>query len=88
VKAEFAKVYGAAAADAQDSFTQLFDAAAKNVPAGSENGLALWKSAIATAGGAFESMQKGGATSHRHRGSQLHAVTTQAVKTAGKAKRS
>jgi phasin family protein len=80
VKAEFTKVFGAAAASAQGSFTELFDAAAKNVPAGSENGLALWKSAIATAGNAFESMQKAAQQATDVAEANYTAVTTQAVK--------
>jgi phasin family protein len=57
-KAEFEKVATESAAGAQGYFTSAFDAAAKSAPAGSENVVALWKSAVATASNAFESVQK------------------------------
>jgi phasin family protein len=57
-KAEFEKVATESAAGAQGYFTSAFDAASKSAPAGSENVIALWKSAVATASNAFESVQK------------------------------
>src|SRR5205814_9237952 len=58
MKSEIDKVVSASAASTQGSFIELFDAAAKNAPSGSESGIALWKSAVATANNAFESLQK------------------------------
>lgn len=86
LKTEFAKVFDAAATGAQGSLTEFFEAAAKNVPAGSENGLALWQSAITTAGNAFESMQKAAQEATDIAEANYTAVTAQAAK-AGKAKR-
>ncbi|HJV61926.1 MAG TPA: TIGR01841 family phasin [Albitalea sp.] len=57
-KAEFDKVSAESVAEAQSVLASAFDSLAKSAPAGSENGIALWKSAIATASGAYESMQK------------------------------
>lgn len=57
-KAEFEKVASESAAGAQGFFTSAFDQATKSAPAGSENVVALWKSAVATANNAFESVQK------------------------------
>lgn len=87
LKDEFSKVFSAAAADAQGSFTQMFEAAAKNAPTGSENGIALWKSAVATAGSAFESMQKAAQQATDIAEANYTAVTTTAAKPASKAKR-
>lgn len=57
-KAEFDKVATESAANAQGWFTSAFETATKSAPAGSENVVALWKSAVATANNAFESVQK------------------------------
>jgi len=57
-KAEFEKVATESTAGVQGFFASAFDQAAKSAPAGSENVVALWKSAVATANNAFESVQK------------------------------
>lgn len=56
--AEVTKVAEATAADAQSKFMSVVDTAAKNAPAGSENAVALVKSAVAAANNAFEGVQK------------------------------
>jgi phasin family protein len=56
--AEFGKAFESQAADAQKSFTNLVDSAAKNAPAGSETAVAVMKSAVSAANNAFESVQK------------------------------
>jgi phasin family protein len=90
MKTEIAKVVGDSAAGAQGSFIGLFDAAAKNAPLGSDNGVALWKSAVATANNAFESLQKAAKQASDIAEANYTAVTAQAVKStqgSGKAKR-
>ncbi|MBC8057412.1 MAG: phasin family protein [Rhizobiales bacterium] len=56
--AEVTKVAEATAADAQNKFMSVVDTATKNAPAGSENAVALVKSAVAAANNAFEGVQK------------------------------
>ena len=56
--AELSKTFEGQAADAQKKFMGLVDNAAKNAPAGSENAVAVMKSAIAAASNALESVQK------------------------------
>ena len=56
--AEVTKVAEAQLAEAQKKFMAVVDNAAKNAPAGSENAVALVKSAVAAANNAFESVQK------------------------------
>ncbi|MFI4929969.1 MAG: TIGR01841 family phasin [Burkholderiales bacterium] len=61
IKAEIEKVAAEQTAAAQASFGALIEAAGKNAPAGSSDGIALIKSAMATANTAFESLRKAGA---------------------------
>ena len=83
IKADIEKVAAEQAAAAQASFGALIEAAGKNAPAGSSDGVALIKSTMATANSAFESLRKAG----------LQAVETaeanyaSATKQASKAKR-
>jgi phasin family protein len=56
--AEVVKVAEAQAAEAQKKFMNLVDSASKNAPAGTENAVALVRSAVAAANNAFESVQK------------------------------
>jgi phasin family protein len=86
VRAEFGKAVGLAAAGAQGSFAEMFDAAAKNAPAGSENSLALWKSAVATANNAFDSLQKAARQASDVAEANYNAVTAQAAKATGSGK--
>lgn len=60
IKADFEKVGTEQAAAAQAAFGALIEAAGKNVPAGSSDGIALIKSTMATANSAFESLRKAG----------------------------
>ncbi len=55
---EFTKAMEGQAAQAQQQFTGMVDAAAKNAPAGSEAAVAVMKSAVAAANNALESVQK------------------------------
>ena len=56
--AEFNKAFEAKAAESQKAFANLVDSAAKNAPAGSETAVAMFKSAVAAANNAVESVQK------------------------------
>ena len=55
---EVTKLAEAQLAEVQSKFTAVVDTAVKNAPAGSENAVALMKSAVAAASNAFESVQK------------------------------
>ncbi len=56
--ADVGRVAEAKASDAQAKFAAVVDTAAKNAPAGTENAVALMKSAMAAATNAIESIQK------------------------------
>ena len=56
--AEVNKVAEATSTQAQSQFLSVVDGAMKNAPAGSENAVALMKSAVAAANTAFEGVQK------------------------------
>jgi len=56
--AEVVKAAEGQLADLQAKFTSVVENAAKNAPAGTENAVALVKSAVAAATNAFESVQK------------------------------
>jgi phasin family protein len=56
--AELGKAFEGQAADAQKKFAGLVDSASKNAPAGSETAVAVFKSAVAAANNAYESVQK------------------------------
>jgi phasin family protein len=56
--AEVTRVAEATTAEAQARFMSIVDTAVKNAPAGTENAVALVKSAVAAANNAFESVQK------------------------------
>ncbi len=55
---EVGKIAQSTAAEAQTKLLSAVDTAAKNAPAGSENAVALVKSAVAAANNAYEGMQK------------------------------
>jgi phasin family protein len=55
---EFTKAFESQAAEAQQQFAGLVEAAAKNAPAGSETAVAVMKSSVAAATSALESVQK------------------------------
>lgn len=77
---EVAKVAEAQFADVQKAFTAVVDNAAKNAPAGTENAVALVKSAVAAANNAFESVQKATKQAVEVAESNFQAATSQAVK--------
>jgi phasin family protein len=56
--ADLSKLVEAQTSEAQSKFMSAVDAAVKNAPAGSENVVALVKSAVAAANNAFEGAQK------------------------------
>ena len=78
--AEFVKAAEEQMADLQAKVLAVVDNAAKNAPAGTENAVALVKSAVAAANNAFESVQK--ATKHAAEVAEanLQAVANTAVK--------
>lgn len=78
--AEVAKAAESQFADAQQKFSALVDNAAKNAPAGTENAVALVKSAVAAANNAFESVQKATKQAVEVAEANFQAATTQAVK--------
>jgi phasin family protein len=78
--AEVAKVAEETVADTQKKFNALVDTAMKNAPAGSENAVALMKSAMAAANNAYESVQKATKQATDVAEANFHAVTTSAVK--------
>jgi phasin family protein len=86
--AEVAKVAEGQMADAQKKFSALVDTAAKNAPAGTENAVALVKSAVAAANNAFESVQKATKQAVEVAEANFQAATTQAVKATQTATRS
>lgn len=88
--AEVTKAVEAQFGDAQKKFMGLVDSASKNAPAGSENAVALMRSAVAAANNAFESVQKAAKQAADVTEANLQAMTATAVKAsqgATKAKR-
>jgi phasin family protein len=88
--AEVTRVAEAQLADAQKKFLGLVDSASKNAPAGSENAVALVRSAVAAANNAFESVQKAAKQAADVAEANFQAMTSTAVKAsqgAAKAKR-
>jgi len=86
-KAEVEKAAAEQAAAAQQSFVSAFEAATKNAPEGSSSGIALFKSAMATANNAFDGMQKASRQATEAAEANYTAVTGSVVKAAGKGKR-
>lgn len=89
-QAEVTKAAEATMADAQKKVMAAVDTAVKNAPAGTENAVALVKSAVAAANNAFESVQKATKQAAEVAESNFQAMTSTAVKAtqqASKAKR-
>lgn len=85
---EVQKVIGEQAAAAQSSFVALIEAASKNAPEGSINGIELFKSTLASANSAFDGLQKAGREAAETAEANFTALTGQTtVKAAGKTKR-
>jgi phasin family protein len=78
--AEVGKAVEAQVADAQKKFINLVDSASKNAPAGTENAVALVRSAVAAANNAFESVQKAAKQAADVAEANFQAVTATAVK--------
>jgi phasin family protein len=78
--AEVTRVAESQIADAQKKFLGLVDSASKNAPAGSENAVALVRSAVAAANNAFESVQKATKQAVDVAEANFQAMTTTAVK--------
>ncbi|HEV7577901.1 MAG TPA: TIGR01841 family phasin [Caldimonas sp.] len=80
--AEVTRVAQAQSADAQAKLRTIVDAAVKSAPAGSENGVALFKSAIAAATTAIESAQKAARQATEAAEANFQPVTKSAVRAA------
>ena len=87
-QAEVAKVAEVQVADVQKKFAAVVETATKNAPAGSENAVALVKSAVAAANNAFESVQKAGKQAAEMAEANFTAATASAVKASQSAARS
>ena len=85
-KADVDKVFGEQAAAAQTSFVALIEAAGKNAPEGSIDGVAFVKSALLSANNAFDSLHKAGQEAANTAQANFAAATGSVMKTA-KAKR-
>lgn len=77
---EVTRVAEAQAAEAQRNFTSAVDAAIKNAPAGSENAVALVKSAVAAANNAYETVQKASKQAAETVDANLQAMTSNAFR--------
>ncbi len=84
--AEVTKVAEATTADAQKKFMGLVDTAVKNAPAGSENVVALVKSAVAAANNAFDGVQKASKQAVDVAEANFQAISATAVKASQAAK--
>ncbi len=78
--AEVTKAAEATMADAQKKVLAAVDTAAKSAPAGTENAVALVKSAVAAANNAYESVNKAAKQAAEVAESNFQAMTTSAVK--------
>ena len=85
--AEVAKTAEVQLAEAQRKFLGLVDSAAKNAPAGTENAVALVRSAVAAANNAFESVQKAAKQAADVADANIQAMTNTAVKASQSASR-
>ena len=83
---EITKAAEATAADAQKKFMSVVDTAVKNAPAGSENAVALVKSAVAAANNAYESVHKASKQAVEVAEANFQAMTSTAVKAASATK--
>jgi phasin family protein len=78
--ADLAKIVEGQTADAQKKMMALVDAQVKNAPAGTENVVALVKSAVAAANNAYETVHKAGKQAADMMEANFQAATTTAVK--------
>lgn len=77
--AEFTKAAESQIADAQRKFMSVVESASKNAPAGTENAVALVKSAVAAANNAFESVHKAAKQAADVAEANFQAMTNSAV---------
>jgi len=77
---EFTKTAEAQLAEMQKSFVSAVDGVLKNAPAGTENAVALVKSAVAAANNAYESVHKAAKQAAEVAEANFQAVTSTAVK--------
>jgi phasin family protein len=78
--ADIGKVAEAQATEAQKKFMSLVDTNLKNAPAGTENAVALVKSAVAAANNAYESVHKAAKQAADVAEANFQAMSTTAVK--------
>ncbi|ODU99646.1 MAG: Phasin (PHA-granule associated protein) [Rubrivivax sp. SCN 70-15] len=78
--AEVTKVAESTLADTQKKMLSVVDNAVKNAPAGSENAVALVKSAVAAANNAYESVHKAARQAAEVAEANFTAITNTAVK--------
>ena len=78
--ADIGKVAEAQAAEAQQKFMAVVDTAVKNAPAGTENVVALFKSAVATTSNAYESLHKAAEQAASVAEANIQALSASAVK--------
>jgi phasin family protein len=78
--AEVARVAEAQMAEAQKKVLSVVDNAVKNAPAGTENAVALVKSAVAAANNAYDSVHKAAKQAAEVAEANFQAVTNSAVK--------
>ena len=86
--AEVNRVAEATATDAQTKFMSVVDNAVRNAPAGTENAVALVKSAVAAANNAFESVQKASKQAAEVADANFQAMSSTAVRATQAAARS
>lgn len=81
--ASISKVVEETAADSQRKVLAVIDTAVKNAPAGTENAVALVRSAVAAANNAYESVHKAAKQASDVAEANFQALTATAVKAAG-----
>lgn len=82
VSGEFSKAFEAKIAENQAQFAAFIEDAAKNAPAGSESAVALFKSAVAAANNAFDSVQKAAKQASDIAEANINAAAANATKMA------
>jgi phasin family protein len=78
--ADISKVAESQASEAQKKFSAVVDTALKNAPAGTENAVALVKSAVAAANNAYETVHKAAKQAADVAEANFQAMTSTAVK--------
>jgi phasin family protein len=86
-KAEIETIAGVQTEGLKSSLLGVFEAASKNAPQGSVNGMDMFKTAMAAASSAFEGMQKAGRQMAETAEANVNAMSAPLAKAAGKGKR-